>query len=37
MGDVIYLWYHEDAEIEEYAPNLKEWIITTAQEDDFEC
>ncbi|PGV59796.1 cell wall assembly protein [Bacillus cereus] len=37
MGDIIYLWYHEGAEIEEYAPNLKEFIITTAQEDDFEC
>ncbi|WP_088292096.1 SMI1/KNR4 family protein [Bacillus mycoides] len=37
MGNEIYLWYHEDAEIEEYAPSLKEFITVTAQEDDFEC
>jgi cell wall assembly regulator SMI1 len=25
VGDEIYLWYHEDAEVEEYTPNLKEF------------
>ncbi|WP_028390722.1 SMI1/KNR4 family protein [Bacillus cihuensis] len=33
MGDEIYLWYHEDAEIEEIAPNLKEFIIIISEED----
>lgn len=39
MGNEIYLWYHEDAELEEYAPNLKEFIISISEEendDDFE-
>lgn len=39
MGNEIYLWYHEDAELEEYAPNLKEFIILISEEendDDFE-
>ncbi|GAE37905.1 hypothetical protein BW1_003_00190 [Bacillus mycoides NBRC 101238 = DSM 11821] len=34
MDDEIYIWYHEDAEIEEIAPNLKDFIIETIQEDD---
>ncbi|WP_044339386.1 MULTISPECIES: SMI1/KNR4 family protein [Rossellomorea] len=39
MGDIIYLWYHEDGELEEYAPDLKEFIISISKEeneDDFE-
>jgi hypothetical protein len=39
MGNEIYLWYHEDGELEEYAPDLKEFIISISQEeneDDFE-
>lgn len=39
MGNEIYLWCHEDAELEEYAPNLKEFIILISEEeteDDFE-
>lgn len=39
MGNEIYLWYHEDGELEEYAPNLKEFIISISEEDnedDFE-
>ncbi|WP_391557210.1 SMI1/KNR4 family protein [Robertmurraya sp.] len=36
--DVVYLWYHETGEIEEYAPNLKEFIILISEEeiDDLE-
>ncbi|PEA24962.1 cell wall assembly protein [Bacillus cereus] len=33
MSDVIYLWYHEDAEIEEYAQDLKGFITATTQEN----
>lgn len=39
MGDEIYLWSHEDGELEEYASNLKEFIISISEEenkDDFE-
>ena len=38
MGDVIYLWYHETAEFEEYAPNLREFIFLIFEEetDDFD-
>ena len=39
MGDEIYLWYHEDGALEEYAPNLKEFIILISEEEtegDFE-
>ncbi|RDW14993.1 SMI1/KNR4 family protein [Oceanobacillus chungangensis] len=39
MGNEIYLWYHEDGELEYYAPNLKEFIISISEEeneDDFE-
>ncbi|MBM7602693.1 cell wall assembly regulator SMI1 [Metabacillus crassostreae] len=38
MGNEIYLWYHEDTELEEYAPDLKEFIISISEEenDDFE-
>jgi SMI1-KNR4 cell-wall len=39
MGNEIYHWYHEDGELEEYAPNLKEFIILISEEeneDDFE-
>ncbi|MCA1062760.1 SMI1/KNR4 family protein [Rossellomorea sp. AcN35-11] len=39
MGDKICLWYHEDGEFEEYAPNLKEFIISISDEeneDDYE-
>ncbi|PPA68840.1 SMI1/KNR4 family protein [Jeotgalibacillus proteolyticus] len=36
MGNTIYLWYHEDAELEEYATNLKEFIILISEEDDDE-
>jgi cell wall assembly regulator SMI1 len=39
MGDEIYLWYHEDGVLEEYAPNLKEFIILISEEEtegDFE-
>ncbi|MCG3794436.1 cell wall assembly protein [Bacillus toyonensis] len=32
--DEIYIWYHEDAEREEIARNLKGFIIETMQEDD---
>jgi cell wall assembly regulator SMI1 len=34
MNDEIYIWYHEDDEMEEIAPSLKEFIIETIQEDD---
>ncbi|MCM3006125.1 SMI1/KNR4 family protein [Priestia koreensis] len=34
MGDEIYLWYHEDGELEEYAPNLGEFILMVLEEDD---
>ena len=39
MENEIYIWYHEDVEHEEYAPNLKEFIILISEEeteDDFE-
>ncbi|MGP4107769.1 SMI1/KNR4 family protein [Virgibacillus sp. L01] len=39
MRNEIYLWYHEDGELEEYAPSLKEFIISISEEDneyDFE-
>jgi hypothetical protein len=38
MEDEIYLWYHETTEIEEYAPNLKEFVILISEEesDDFD-
>jgi len=36
MKDAIYIWYHEDAEIEEIAPNFKEFIILISQEDENE-
>ncbi|MGG1679712.1 SMI1/KNR4 family protein [Neobacillus sp. NRS-1170] len=34
MGDTIYLWYHETTELEEYAPNLEEFIIRFSEEYD---
>ncbi|MBE4906946.1 SMI1/KNR4 family protein [Bacillus luteolus] len=34
MGNEIYLWYHEDGEIEEYASSLKEFIISISDEDN---
>lgn len=34
MGNEIYLWYHEGAELEEYAPNLTEFIISISEEDN---
>jgi cell wall assembly regulator SMI1 len=39
MGDKIYLWHHEDGELEEYAPDFKEFIISISEEeneDDYE-
>lgn len=39
MENEIYIWYHEDLELEEYAPSLKEFIILVSDEeteDDFE-
>lgn len=36
MGDEIYIWYHEDGEIEEYAPNLREFIVMISEEDDWD-
>lgn len=38
MGNEIYLWYHEDTELEECAPDMKEFIISISEEenDDFE-
>lgn len=39
MGNEIYLWYHEDGELEEYASNLRELIVSISKEeneDDFE-
>ena len=39
MENEIYIWYHEVVELEEYAPNLKEFIILNSEEeaeDDFE-
>ncbi|MGD6801360.1 SMI1/KNR4 family protein [Rossellomorea vietnamensis] len=33
MEDKIYLWYHEDGELEEYAPDLKEFIISISEEE----
>ncbi|EPD52289.1 SMI1/KNR4 family protein [Paenisporosarcina sp. FSL H8-0542] len=39
MENEIYIWYHEDVELEEYALNLKEFIILISEEeaeDDFE-
>lgn len=32
MGDTIYLWNHETTELEEYAPNLEEFIILLSEE-----
>ncbi|OQR56951.1 SMI1/KNR4 family protein [Bacillus sp. CDB3] len=38
MDDEVYIWYHEDDEMEEIAQSLKEFIIETIQEDDaFKC
>ncbi|MBS9802644.1 SMI1/KNR4 family protein [Bacillus cereus] len=34
MVDEVYIWYHEDDEMEEIALSLKEFIIETIQEDD---
>lgn len=34
MDDEIYIWYHEDEEMEEIAPSLKGFILETIQEDD---
>ncbi|MBP3953093.1 SMI1/KNR4 family protein [Bacillus suaedae] len=34
MGNEMYLWYHEDGEIEEYASSLKEFIISISDEDN---
>jgi cell wall assembly regulator SMI1 len=34
LGDTIYLWYHETTELEEYAPNLEEFIIRLSEEYD---
>jgi hypothetical protein len=34
MGNEIYLWYHEDGELEEYASSLKEFIISISEEDN---
>ncbi len=34
MGNEIYLWYHKDGELEEYAPNLKEFIISISEEEN---
>lgn len=39
MENEIYIWYREDVELEEYATNLKEFIILISEEeteDDFE-
>ncbi|TXC92740.1 SMI1/KNR4 family protein [Metabacillus litoralis] len=39
MGNEIHLWYHEDTELEEYAQDLKKFIISISEEendDDFE-
>ncbi|SFA99804.1 MULTISPECIES: SMI1/KNR4 family protein [unclassified Bacillus (in: firmicutes)] len=37
MEDVIYLWYHETTEIDEYAPNLEGFIILISEENgDFD-
>ncbi|WP_226671125.1 SMI1/KNR4 family protein [Metabacillus litoralis] len=34
MGEEIYIWYHEDHELEVYASHLREFIISTAEEED---
>ncbi|PET20611.1 SMI1/KNR4 family protein [Bacillus thuringiensis] len=34
MDDEIYIWYHEDDEMEEISPSLKKFIMETIQEDD---
>ncbi|WP_421385346.1 SMI1/KNR4 family protein [Bacillus salacetis] len=34
MGEEIYIWYHEDGEIEEYAPDLREFIISLSEEEN---
>ena len=31
MENEIYIWYHEDAGLEEYASNLKEFIILISE------
>jgi hypothetical protein len=38
VGNEIYIWYHEDGELEEYASNLKEFIFLLSEEneDNFE-
>jgi len=37
MGDAIFLWNHETAEIDEYAPSLNEFIILISEENgDFD-
>ncbi|MBM7608780.1 hypothetical protein JOD29_002027 [Lysinibacillus composti] len=34
LEDTIYLWYQETAELEEYAPNLEQFIIRIFEEYD---
>jgi hypothetical protein len=34
MENEIYLWYHEDGELEEYASSLKEFIISISEEEN---
>ncbi|MFT4416671.1 SMI1/KNR4 family protein [Fredinandcohnia humi] len=38
MRDEIYVWYHENGDIDEYAPNLKDFIVLFSEEEteDFE-
>lgn len=36
MENEIYIWYHEDRELEEYAPSLKEFIILVSDVEDEE-
>ena len=33
MENEIYIWYHEDRELEEYAPSLKEFIFLVSDEE----
>ncbi|WP_066172580.1 SMI1/KNR4 family protein [Bacillus marinisedimentorum] len=32
MGNILYIWDHETEEIEEYAPDLKQFILSEADE-----
>jgi hypothetical protein len=34
MDSTIYIWYHETEEVEEFASNLKEFIVSNSEFED---